>query len=435
MKKLPLLALLLGLSLTMTACANSDIGDYYQSAQLYLGSGDYDYAAELFSQLGEYGDAADYALYAAALQALKEDNAALARANFEAVDPFKSSGRYLTWLDAAEAEESGDLEKALALYGELGSFRDAHKDAERLQKAIPEAAVKEGRALMSRGEYEAARALFLSLEGYGASQTLADSCTRAIEKAEYAAAAELRASGDLLGAMAAFTAMGDTLDAARQAEDILAEIHAGLEARYAAVTLADAPALMEAYAALGEDETAKARIAELAARFGKNLEIITAGEPRVLLGSYPYAESGEAHALLWRVVKADGTKLTLLSEAVLDASAEAAPITLTFTEQELPAVTEPQLPSMAELAAIAPLNCPATPYARAQGAVEEDGASPYWLRDNLENGLHPIIGASGTMTLPAEGVVTGVRPIITLDLDKFTFTAGSGTPEDPFRAE
>lgn len=435
MKKLSLLAVLLCMALTLTACATADIGEYYQSAQLYLGCGDYDYAAELFSQLGEYEDAADYALYARALQAIEEEEYDLARANMTAVNPFKSSGRYLMYLDAVAAEEDGEMERALALYEKLGSFADAHLATERLQEAIPEAAVKEGRALMAKGEYEAARELFLSLNGYGASKTLADNCTAALNKAAYNAADELEKSGDLLGAMGAFTALGDSLDAAKRAADILTAIHAELDAQYAAVTLADAPALIEAYAELGEDEIAKARMAELTARFGKNLELITMERPVILLGAYPYAESGEEHVVLWRVIKQEGSVLTLLSEYVLDASAEAASIALTFTEAEKSAVGEVQLPSMADLAAQTDLTSAATPYALAQGAANEAETALYWLRDALENGLHPVISASGALTLPEEGVTPGVRPMITLDLEKFTFATGSGTLEDPFCAQ
>lgn len=435
MKKLSLLAVLLCMALTLTACVRSDIGEYYQSAQLYLGYGDYDYAAELFSQLGEYEDAADYALYARGLQAIEDDDYELARANLSAVNPFKSSGRYLMYLDALDAEEDKELEKALGLYEKLGTFEDAHLDAERLRKAIPEAAIKEGRALMAKGEYEAARELFLSLDGYGASETLANNCTTALNKQAYEAAEELAESGDLTGAMEAFTAMGDALDAAKRVEEILAAIHKELDEKYAAATLATTPALIEAYAELGKDEIAVQRIAELTARFGKNLELITMDDPAILLGTYPYAESGEEHAVLWRLIKAEGSVLTLLSEAVLDASAEAQPIQLTFTEAEQSAVGETMLPSMADLAGQADLACPATPYAQAQGAVNEEGASLYWLRDSLENGQHPVISASGALTLPEEGVIPGVCPMITLDLEKFTFTTGSGTMEDPFRAE
>ena len=84
---------------------------------------------------------------------------------------------------------------------------------------------------------------------------------------------------------------------------------------------------------------------------------------------------------------------------------------------------------MADLAARTELTCTATPYAIAQGA--ENPAS-YWLRDGLENGLHPVISADGTMSLPAENAVVGVRPMLTLNLEKIAFTKGDGTPESPF---
>ena len=435
MKKISLLAVLVCMALALTACFHADIDKYYQSAQLYLGCGDYDHAAELFSQLGEYEDSADYALYAKALKALKDKDYDLARSNFAAITPFKSSGRYLMYLDAVEAEKADKLEDALVLYEKLGTFADAHRAVERLQKEIPEAAIKEGRALMAKGEYEAARAIFLSLDGYGASEILAENCVNAMNKAAYNAAEELADSGDLLGAIEAFTALGDTLGAAKRAAECLAAIHADLDARYAAVTLATAPALIDAYALLGEDETAQARIAELTDRFGKNLELMTMESPAVLLGSYPQAEDGEEQAILWRVIKAEGPLLTLLSEHVLDASETAAPIALVFTEAEQSAVGDVQLPSMADLARLAERTCTATPYALAQCAATADDAALYWLRDGLENGLHPVIGASGALNLPEEGVIPGVRPMITLNLEQFTFTTGSGAAEDPFRAE
>ena len=339
------------------------------------------------------------------------------------------------YLDAVKAEENKDLEKALALYEKLGTFAEAHQEAERIRKAIPEAAVKEGRALMAKGEYEAARELFLSLDGYGASKTLADNCTAALNKAAYNAAEELFKAGDLLGAMDAFNALGDSLEGAKRAQDILHVIHQELDARYAAVTLTTASALIQDYRMLGEDDIASQRIAELTARFGKNLELIAMDAPVIQLGSYPYTENGEEHAVLWRVLKTDGSIVTLLSEAVLDASADAQPIQLTLNDKERSAVLEMTLPSMADLAARSDLTCLATPYAQVQGAVNENGATAYWLRDSLENGQHPVIGASGSLTLPEAGVIPGICPIMTLDLEKITFTAGSGVKADPFRAE
>lgn len=434
-KHLALLAVLLCMALALTACSGSNVNEYYQTAQLYLGCGDYAYAADLFAQLGEYEDSAEYALYARALEALKDEEYDLARANFTAINPFKSSGRYLMLLDALDAEADGEMEQALALYEKLGTFAEAHQEAERLATAIPEAAIRDGRALMSKGEYEKARELFLSLEGYGGSKTLADNCTAALNKAAYAAAEKLLKAGDRQGALAAFTAMGDALDAEKRAEECRKAILADLDKQYAAVTLETAPALLEAYAALKDDETARQQAAELAARYGKNLALITMENPWLQLGAYPQAESGEVKPVLWQVLKTEGTVLTLLSAHVLDASGEAAPIVLTLTADEEAAVTPMQLPSMAEAAALAALPCTATPYALAQGAMNAQGAAAYWLRDELENGMHPMIGANGALSLPGEGVIPGIRPMITLDLEKIAFTAGCGTAEDPFRIQ
>ena len=46
-----------------------------------------------------------------------------------------------------------------------------------------------------------------------------------------------------------------------------------------------------------------------------------------------------------------------------------------------------------------------------------------------------MISASGALTLPEEGSTPGIRLMMTLDLEKFTFANGSGTLEDPFCAE
>ena len=100
-KVLALLSLLMLLSAAGCTASNQT---YYEQAQLYLGCGDYTAAAELFSQLGEYRDSADYALYAAGLQAIKSGQYALAQTNLMEVDPFKSSGRYLRYLEALMLE-------------------------------------------------------------------------------------------------------------------------------------------------------------------------------------------------------------------------------------------------------------------------------------------------------------------------------------------
>ena len=434
MKKAIALLAVLCFSLNATACVHRSNQEYYERAQLYLGCGDYEAATELFTQLGEYEDSADYALYAAALCALEEGDLPLARANLTAIAPFKSSERYLQVIAALEAEMAGDLEAALALYEQLGTFHSAHASAEALRTAIPEEQLRQGRALMSKGEYAAARDLFLAMDGYGQSAALADNCTVALNKAAYTAADELCEAGDHLGAMRAFLALGDVLDAPDRAAQCRAALDLALTKEAEAATLANAGEVISAFEAIG-DEAATAMAASLRERFGVNLMLAAsaADRPYVLLGEYPTGESGVESSLLWRVIRLEGAELTLLCESVIDASPIATPTDLSLTESERAAVTSVTLPSAADLATLSDLPCTMTPYAAAQGAAQLEGYALYGLRDSLESGIHPVVSASGNLTLPAEAITPGVRPVITLSLESYTFTAGDGTLENPFR--
>ncbi len=433
MKKALSLLAVLCLALSATACVRHSNQEYYEQAQIYLGCDDYETAAELFRQLGEYRDAADYALYADALAALEAGDLPLARRNLEAIAPFKSSTRYLTVIDALEAELNGEMETALALYESLGTFHGAHESAAALRTAIPEEALRQGRAMMARGEYEAARELFLSLDGYGQSATLAANCTTALNKLAYTAADELCEAGDHLAAMRAFLAMGDVLDAPERATRCRQKLTETLEAAAQAATLDTAGAVIAACEAIG-DEAAAEMAAALSGRFGVNLQLIEQADrqPYVLLGEYPTGESGVESALLWRVIAVEGAEVTLLCESVIDASPVATPTDLTFTDGEASAVTAVTLPSAADLASLTDLNSPATPYAAAQGVVQADGFALYWLRDSLEGGMHPVASGAG-LTLPTDDVTPGVRPVVTLSLEDYVFTAGDGTRENPYR--
>lgn len=434
-KKLFLGALLLCLTLSVTACAKPTNQDYYETAQLYLGSGEAARAARLFTQLGEYRDAADYALYCRGIEAMDEGDYALARVNLMQVDPFKSSGRYLRYLDALEAEAAGELEAALSMYRALGSFADCGELALALEEEIPERTLKQGRALMTEGDYEAAREIFLSLEGYSDSTVLAENCTVALSKAAYAEAEALCEAGDHEGAYAAFTSLGEVLDAPERAQDCLDEVHTALDEAFTGVTLETASDLLARCEQLPDDVHAQEIAAQIRARFGMNLALLQAAstQPYVTLGAYPTAESGTEKPLIWQVIRTQGTELTLLCQSVIDASPVATTTDLFFTEQEESAVTTVALPAAADLATLTDLSCTATPYAVAQGVEQEDGQAPYWLRDSLESGMHPVVSAGGMLTLPAASAMPGVRPLMTISLADYAFTAGSGTQEDPFR--
>lgn len=433
-KRIIMLLAVLSLALCATSCSQPTNQEYYEQAQLYLGAGECDTAAILFSQLGEYADSANYALYCAGLHALSEEDLTLARANLEAVHPFKSSARYLRYIEAMEYEAAGELEAALPIYEELGSFEDSHAAAEDLRKAIPEQAIRQGRALMSEGKYEEARALFLSLDGYGQSALFAENCTVALNKAAYSEADALCDGGDHLGAMQAFLALGDALDAADRAAQCLNAMMTELDAAREVATVDTAADLIAAYAAIG-DETALSRADELTARFGVNLTLLQSADdqPYVLLGEYPMGESGVESALLWRVLKAEGAEVTLLCESVIDASPVATIADLLLTEDEQAAVSTSTLPAAADLASLSDLSCAATPYAVAQGVEQEAGQALYWLRDSLESGIHPVVNGSGALAIPADSVTPGLRPMITLSLNDYAFTAGDGTIENPYR--
>lgn len=432
MKKVFLLTTVLCLTLTMTACTRPTNQEYYEEAQLYLGSGECETASLLFSQLGEYEDSAEYALYCAGLHALKEGDYERARTDLESIHPFKSSGRYLQYLEGLELEEEDDLEGALAIFTALGSFEDSAEMAEELKEAIPEAAMQQGRELMSKGDYAAARDIFLSLGGYGQSAAFASNCTMALNKAAYREADALCQAGDHLAAMRAFLALGDALDAPDRAAKCRASLTERLESMDA--TLTTAADLIAAYDAIG-DEEAIARAASLTEQFGVNLQVIASAkeQPYVLLGSYPMGESGLESDVMWRVIKAEGERLTLLCETVLDASPIATTTDLALSETPEKALTGFVLPSMADLTALSDPSCAATPYALAQGVPQQEGEPLYWLRDSLESGLHPVIAGSGSLSIPDKSLTPGLRPMVTLSLNEFAFTAGSGTKEDPFR--
>lgn len=426
-KKFLTMLLLVCVSIGAAGCSAYSNQRYYERAQLMMGSGEYAGAAELFEQLGEYEDSAEYALYAAALDALQSGKTDLARANLLEIAPFKSADRYLRYLDALDAEDEGDLDSALDIYASLGSFEDCAERSQALEAAIPEQTIRQGRQMMSQGDYEGARELFLSLNGYGQSRALADACTAAIARKAYLAAEDLLDSGDYLGAMNAFAAMGDTLDAAHRAEECRSLLLKQAEEAFQAVTLETADTLDELLESLSADAAFAEIRQALAEKFGVNLSLLRAARtehPYVLLGTYPMGESGAESDVLWQVLRVDGDQLVLLCCSVIDASSVATTSDLPMTAD----AAEISLPSAADLATLTDLTCAVTPYAAAQGAT-----AVYWLRDTLESGIHPVISETGALTLPADTELPGIRPLALLDLTGYVFTAGDGTEENPYR--
>ena len=77
---------------------------------------------------------------------------------------------------------------------------------------IPNAVYNDAVKLMEKGDYDAARDAFLSLNGYKDSEELSQQCEDAIIDAKYENAVQLMNSGDYLDAITAFEELGDYKD-------------------------------------------------------------------------------------------------------------------------------------------------------------------------------------------------------------------------------
>lgn len=347
--------LLLPLLLCLSGCTLSNEA-YYHQAQLYLGSGDFTSAASMFTQLGEYEDSADYALYCAALDALRNGNLPVARANMALLAPFKSSQRYLQYIDALALEQQGKLEEALAVFTMLGSFEDSLAHAESLRTAIPERDLANARALMGASRWEQALTTLEKLAGYGESERLAAQCRDSIARAAYDQAVRLYDEGQYQDALTAFEALGGLLDSPARARMCRGAMYAQLEEAYAAASLSNAQSLMDAYAEMEDYQASPLRLEALRQRFAVNL--------RLAGSTLPHARFG--HDLLWRVMRTEGSHAHLLSQS--------GPVFTTVTD------------------------------------------------------------LSGAFSAEEEAAIIALEyPRLTIDLDLYAFTQGTGTPEDPYR--
>lgn len=432
---------LVALTLLMTLCAagcTASTQTYYEQAQLLLGRGEYAASAKLFSQLGEYRESADYALYAAGLYALKHGDDALAEANLREVAPFKSSGRYLRYLEARRMEASGAYGDAAAAYAALGSFEDCPERAQAMTEATARQQLEQIRALMEAGDYERAVGLLSALDS-PEGEALLDECRSALLRQAYHAARSLYDSGDYTGALTAFEALGDAFDAVRQAEQCRRAIYAALEERRAAVTMAAAPALIEAYAALGDYRESALHRDALIERYARTVQLVQQDKPYVAFGHYAAGESGLPAPLLWRVLSVGETEATLLCASVIDAQPVAEPIRLTFSEAEQPAVLAVQHPALNDLTGLTPadMTASATAYAMAQGVRRHsNGSAWWWLSNTVGNSRHAIVWYNGrviTSGVQAAETVVGVRPLLKLSLEDCVFTQGDGSRENPYR--
>ena len=316
MKRMLILLMLPFLFCGLGGCTLSN-QTYYHRAQLYLGSGNFDAAAQLFSQLGEYEDAAESALYSAALEALAQDQLSLAKATFTLIEPFKSSSLYLRYIAAAELESSGKLEDALAAFESLGVFEDSQARVNHLHDAIPLRDISHARALMDASRWEQALTLLEALNGYGESPRLIAQCREKMSRAAYDQAVRLYDERHYEQALTAFEALGETLDAPARARMCRSAMYHQLEAEFPSASMDTAQSLMDRYGEMEDYLESPRRLQELQSRFAVNLRL--SGE------TLPYVRFGSG--LTWRVLQVRGSQATLLAQT---------PLFSTFTD--LPAV-------------------------------------------------------------------------------------------------
>ncbi|MGN0778001.1 MAG: tetratricopeptide repeat protein [Aristaeellaceae bacterium] len=433
-KRLITLLAALALALTATGCTASN-EDYYQQAQRFLGAGDFAGAAQLFDQLGGYKDSGEYALYAAGLYALQQGEHELARSTLLQVDPFLNSSRYLTYLNAAKLAETDDLEGAMALYASLGAFADSAEQARSLQAAIPARDIRRAKALMVSGGWQQAQAMLEPYKGLEEADALLEQCEEGLQQAAYDKADGLYQAGDFGQAMAAFDALGDTLDAKARALSCRSALYLELEKEYAAATLSTYESLIARYTAMDGYLDSASRIRDLQARFATNMALrdIADTHPYVVYGRYPVDESGASQPLTWQVLGVTEDTATLLCTQVIDAMPLASATDLTLPEDTVPLT----LPDLEQVSLLDDLSCTATPYAMAQGAQHHsDGRAWWWLADEAPEGRQAIVWYNGSVMTggvePSEATI-GLRPLLCVDLNHYAFTQGSGTQENPFR--
>ena len=190
MKTVFKLAALLGLCLSLNACAPANPA-LYEQAQRDLGEGYYEAAQEGFARLGDYRDAGQYALYCSGFIALANEDWALAEADFENIFDFKLARLYAEYAYARRLEAEGNPEDAREAFKRLGSLMDSAQRAADLHEMILEKAYHTAQTLYKIGEYDKAREAFSALSDYRDSAAIVQALKKTVtEKEEAVSAAE-----------------------------------------------------------------------------------------------------------------------------------------------------------------------------------------------------------------------------------------------------
>ena len=110
----------------------------------------------------------------------------------------------------------GRTKEAIAVFKELGSYKDSRRRAGDLEEDLSESAYQKALLLMASEEYEEAAAIFSSLGGYENSREFLEQCRAVNTERQYQDAAALMAAGEYPESIAVFQKLDGYRDSAEQ---------------------------------------------------------------------------------------------------------------------------------------------------------------------------------------------------------------------------
>ena len=262
--------LLAAMTLTMTACGNSQEKTYEKATKL-LNDGKYAEAAEKFESLGSYEDASQMTMYAKAINEAENGNFEVAFKAFAALGDYKDCAQLQAYYVAREYEDNERYEEAIEAYNANPLFRDSQSRIEQCKETLYKTAISEAEngnfryafeVFTALGDYKDSAQMYAyyvareyeyneeyekAIEAYGKDLTFKDSQERAerCQETLYETGISEAENGNFEYALDAFEALGDYKDCVQ------------LKAYYVAREYEYKGMYREAFAAYDKDPTFK----------------------------------------------------------------------------------------------------------------------------------------------------------------------------------
>ena len=229
--------LLAAMTLTMTACGNSQEKTYEKATKL-LNDGKYAEAAEKFESLGSYEDASQMTMYAKAINEAENGNFEVAFKAFAALGDYKDCAQLQAYYVAREYEDNERYEEAIEAYNANPLFRDSQSRIEQCKETLYKTAISEAEngnfryafeVFTALGDYKDSAQMYAyyvareyeyneeyekAIEAYGKDLTFKDSQERAerCQETLYETGISEAENGNFEYALDAFEALGDYKD-------------------------------------------------------------------------------------------------------------------------------------------------------------------------------------------------------------------------------